>query len=66
MKRKIPSLQANCGNCRYAVKRDTALVCHGPPPACVVIDGKPLTMRPAVQPDDPACDVWQRKQKPSK
>ncbi len=49
---------ATCETCRYAVKRDTALVCHGVPPIAVVTDNRATTMRCAVQPTDPACSVY--------
>ena len=50
--------QETCGSCSFAHKSGTALVCFGGIPACVVVDGKPVTMRPAIQPDDPRCVYW--------
>lgn len=54
----VKSKYATCSSCRYAVTVGEALVCYGAPPSCVVIEGKPITMRPAVQPADRACSVF--------
>lgn len=50
----------SCGACKYGHKVVIeALVCFAHP-MVLVVDGKPLTIRPGVQPSDPACVDYKR------
>lgn len=49
-----------CESCKHATTTDTALICHRYPPAAVVIDNKPVTMRVSVQPGE-SCGEYSKR-----
>jgi hypothetical protein len=61
----MPTKQVEtCGNCWHARHRlQDTLICRRNPPTAIVIDNKPMTIRVAVEPNDPACGEWQRNNK---